>query len=165
MHQSGHYGAALIVYAPTAGVLVAFGLEQFAFIGGLITLGLAMAPDLDMRAPFVEHRGITHTVHFAFLVGVLLAAVFGGIGFTRGIGTAALTATYGFVIGFGTISSHIAADALTPMGIEPFRNGRRYSLDVVKAANPIGNYLLLALGVVAVGLAFVVGTTVAGTVT
>jgi len=153
-----------MVYAPTAAVLVAFRLELLALIGGLISLGLAMAPDQDQRVPGIKHRGITHTVHFALLVGTLLAAVFGGIGFTRGVGTAALTATYGFVIGFGTISSHIAADALTPMGIEPFRNGRRYSFDLVKAANPVANYLLLAFGVAAVGLAFVVGTAVAGTV-
>jgi len=157
MHQPGHYGAALVVYAPTAAVLLAFGLEPFAVIGGLITLGLAMAPDQDQRVPGIKHRGITHTVHFAVLVGAVLAVVFGGIGFTRGVGTAAFTATYGFVIGFGTIASHIAADALTPMGVKPFRNGRQYSLDLVKAANPIANYLLLAVGIGAVGLAGFVG--------
>lgn len=159
MHRLGHYGAALVVYSPTVAVLVAVGLEAFALIGGLVVLAFAMVPDKDQNLPFVSHRGITHTVHFAALIGGVLAVGGGLVGITAGIGTAVSLAVFGFVVGFGTIASHIAADALTPMGIEPFRNGRRYSFDLVKAANPIANYVLLALGIAAVGLAFVVGTT------
>ena len=164
MHQPGHYGAALVVYAPTAAVLLAFGLEPFAVIGGLISVGLAMAPDLDMRVPGVKHRGITHTVHFAVIMGAVLAAggLIIGLGGGGDIGTVAFLTAFGFVVGFGTIASHIAADALTPMGVKPFRNGRQYSLDLVKAANPIANYLLLAVGIGAVGLAGALGLAIAG---
>lgn len=162
MHRAGHHGAALLVYAPTGGLLVALGFQMLAVIGGLVVVGLAMAPDKDQQVPFVEHRGVTHTVHFAAFMGALLAVLFGAIGATGGIATGALLATYGFVIGFGTIASHIAADALTPMGVEPFRNGERYSLDLVTAANPIANFLLLAMGIAAVGLAGFVGLALAG---
>jgi len=48
------------------------------------------------------------------------------------------------------------------MGVDPFRTGRRYSFDVVRAANPIANDALLALGVVSVGIAYVVGAAIAG---
>ena len=164
MYRLGHYGAALIVYSPTLAVVVALGLDWLAAIGGLVVLGFAMAPDQDQRVPGIKHRGVTHTVHFAVLVGTILAVGGGLVGITAGVGTAVFLGIFGFVVGFGTIASHIAADALTPMGIEPFRNGRRYSFDLVKAANPIGNFVLLALGIAAVGLAFVVGNTAAGAV-
>jgi inner membrane protein len=62
------------------------------------------------------------------------------------------------------IGSHIAADALTPMGVEPYRDGRHYSYDVAKAANPLANYALLAVGVLAVGVAYVAGATVGAVV-
>lgn len=46
------------------------------------------------------------------------------------------------------IVSHIAADALTPMGVQPFApwSNRRYTWSFVKAANPIANYALLCFG-------------------
>lgn len=162
MHRTGHYGAALIGYAPAGAVALAFGLSQFALIGGGLAVGLAMLPDWDQKVPFVDHRGVTHTVHFAVLVGGLLAVAGALIGTSAGLASAALLSIFGFAVGFGTIISHIAADALTPMGVEPFRNGRRYSFDLAKASNPIANYLLLGLGIAAVALAGALGTAVGG---
>jgi inner membrane protein len=161
MHRTGHYGAALIGYAPAGAVALAFGLSQFALIGGGLAVGLAMLPDWDQKVPFVDHRGVTHTVHFAVLVGGLLAVAGALIGTSAGLASAALLSIFGFAVGFGTIISHIAADALTPMGVEPFRNGRRYSFDLAKASNPIANYLLLGLGIAAVAIAGALGTAVA----
>jgi len=45
------------------------------------------------------------------------------------------------------------------MGVEPFAPVRddHYSYDVARAANPIANYGLLALGIVATGIALAVG--------
>ena len=56
---------------------------------------------------------------------------------------------FGFLVGTGTVLSHIAADALTPMGVRPFAplDSRHISLEVVRAANPVANYALLVLGV------------------
>jgi len=58
-------------------------------------------------------------------------------------------AAFGFLVGTGTILSHIAADAPTPMGVRPFAplDGRHVSLDLVRAANPVANYALLVVGV------------------
>jgi inner membrane protein len=162
MHRKGHIGAALAACAPTAFVAVVVAPPALAFIGGATTFGLAMLPDLDQKLPFVDHRGVTHTIHFAGVVGWFLGLAGIVFGTTVGIWTAIGLGVFGFVVGFVTILSHIAADALTPMGVEPFRDGRHYSFDPVKAANPIGNYLLLGIGVVAVALAYVVGVTVAG---
>jgi len=45
------------------------------------------------------------------------------------------------------------------MGIEPYAPVRdnHYTYDVARAANPIANYVLLALGIVATGVALAVG--------
>jgi inner membrane protein len=162
MYRTGHYGAAFIVYSPTVAVLTAIGLDLFAAIGGAAVWALAMLPDKDQKIPFLKHRGFTHTVHFAAIVGAILGATGAILGSGGGFRTILLFSLFGFVVGFGTISSHIAADALTPMGVEPFRGSQNYSLDVAKAANPIANYLLFAVGIIAVVLAAFVGGVVAG---
>lgn len=62
------------------------------------------------------------------------------------------------------MARHLLADVLTPMGICPFEPLRddKYTLDVVKAANPIANYALLGLGIVASVVAFLAGGAVVG---
>lgn len=58
-----------------------------------------------------------------------------------------------------TIVSHITADALTPAGVRPWAplDNSHYSLDVVKAANPLANYALLGVGIVVAGGAVWIG--------
>ena len=147
MHRNGHVGAALLVYSLPGFIATLFGGLEIGVLGAMVAAGISMVPDWDHRIPFVEHRGITHTAPFAVLVGLVLGA--GGLlvaiseGHLTGIGAAA----FGFALGFGTIVSHIGADALTPMGVEPFRDNRRYSADLVQSANPVANYALLVLGV------------------
>lgn len=156
MYREGHLGAALLVYAPLAFMAALIGGLEFAVIGGAIAGGLASVPDLDMRVPLISHRGPTHTVWFAILIGTLL----GIIGAIAGLRYGALGAiglfVFAFLVGALSIASHIAADALTPMGIRPFTPWRadKYTWDLVKAANPVANYaLLVAGGSVAVGSA------------
>lgn len=146
MHRRGHIGAALAVYAPLGFVTTAVAGVEFGALGGVIAAGISMLPDYDQRIPFIKHRGRTHTVHFAVLVGVVLAV--GGlvVGLSNGVLGGVAGFVFGFVLGAGTMLSHIGADALTPMGVEPFADGRQYSLGVVRAANPIANYVLLILG-------------------
>ncbi|MUV51359.1 metal-dependent hydrolase [Haloarcula sp. CBA1122] len=159
MYQNGHYGAALLFVAPTGALLIAAGFVELALMAGATAVALAMVPDLDQRVPGVTHRGLTHTVWFALLVGVLTAS-----------GTVALTITgpvvsamTGFIVGAGTIASHVAADALTPAGVRPLSpvDETRYSLDLVKAKNPLANYALLGLGIAGAALGVWVGSTVA----
>ncbi|ELZ48971.1 putative membrane-bound metal-dependent hydrolase [Halorubrum coriense DSM 10284] len=159
MHQKGHIGASLLVYAPFGFVLAALASMELAFIGAAAVGSMAMVPDLDMRIPLIKHRGITHTVWFALVVG----AAFGLVGAVLGVQESIVGGVlFGFLaFGFGTLTivSHLLADALTPMGIKPFSPVRdtKYTLDLFKAANPIANYALLGLGGAVVAVAVVAG--------
>lgn len=158
MYQNGHYGAALLFIAPIGALLIAAGFVEFALVGGITAIALAMVPDLDQRVPGVTHRGLTHTVWFALLIGVLTAS--GAVALT--ITGPVVSAMTGFVVGSGTIASHVAADALTPAGVRPLSpvDDTHYSLDVVRAKNPLANYALLGLGIVAAAFAAWLGSTV-----
>ena len=162
MHREGHVGAALALYAPVGFLAYVSGVRSLAVLGAAGAVVLASLPDQDLRIPFVSHRGITHTVWFALLVAGVLGAGTAYVGREAGTADATGIGAFAAVVGFVTILSHIAADALTPMGVAPFEpiRGRTYSLSVTTAANPIANYLLLILGGgLAVG-AFVLASTV-----
>ena len=148
MYQLGHYGVALLLYAPLGATVALGGNELAAIVGAVLCLGLSTLPDIDHKVPLIEHRGPTHTVLFAVFVGAALAGVasvleagpppFGESGFV----------TFAFLCGVLSIGSHLLADALTPMGIRPFWPlwNRQFSLKVTRAANPIANYALFVLG-------------------
>lgn len=157
MHQKGHIGAALLAYAPIGAVTLALGIQRLAVLGAVAAVGLAMVPDWDQRVPLIAHRGPTHTVWFAGLVGLVL----GGI---TAVVAGSVAAVFALLVGVVTVGSHILADALTPMGVRPFApiRTRRYTLGLVRAANPVANYLLLVLGVIAIAGAYVVGSTIGG---
>ncbi|RAW46855.1 metal-dependent hydrolase [Halorubrum sp. 48-1-W] len=164
MYRNGHVGVALAVYSPVGFTLaVLSGLEPAA-AGAVVVASTAMVPDVDARVPFVEHRGITHTVWFAVAVGLLFGLVGGAVGTEGGPVTTVTFAVLGFVLGAGTVVSHLLADVITPMGIRPYAPVRNdhYTLDVVRAANPIANYVLLALGVAVAGIAVLAGAVVGG---
>jgi len=163
MHREGHIGAALIGYAPLAFVATVLGFAEVAILGGVVAVGVAMVPDYDQRVPGLKHRGVTHTVWFALVVGVVFA-VLGVLASTGGVLEAVGLGVFGFALGAVTIVSHVAADALTPMGVQPLAplDERHVSYDVARAKNPVANYALLAAGIVAVGVAVVAGGTVTG---
>lgn len=146
MHREGHIGAALAFYAPVGFITALITTFEFAVLGAVLAGGLAMVPDLDMRVPFLKHRGITHTVHFAVAIGVGLGLIGVAVGVEGGVLAAAGLGLFGFTVGTGTILSHIAADALTPAGVDPLRRGETISYDVARARNPFANYGLLILG-------------------
>ena len=162
MYRNGHVGASLVVYAPFGFLVTALASIEVAAAGAFGVASLAMVPDLDTRVPFVEHRGITHTVWFALFVGVVLGGVGLAVGLQRGLAEALLFGAAAFLFGAVTIVSHILADALTPTGIRPYAPVRdtEYSLDLFTAANPFANYGLLGLGGVVVAVALVAGEAV-----
>ncbi|MFP9192517.1 metal-dependent hydrolase [Natronosalvus vescus] len=161
MYQLGHYGAALIAYAPLgAGVAIA-GYEFWAVLGGLLCVSLSTLPDCDHQLPFVPHRGPTHSIPFAILVGGGLAgASYVVLDATTGTPEAAVV-EFLFVVGTLSIVSHLLADALTPMGITPFwpLSRRHYTLNVTPAKSRLANYALFGLGIGAVVLAAMVVST------
>lgn len=161
MYRNGHYGAALLAYSPLGLLAVALGFPLAGVGGGLLAIALAMIPDWDQRVPGVAHRGPTHTVYFAGIVAVgtgLLAA--GVVAARPGVGPLSIVGggVFGAAVGGVTIGSHIAADSLTPMGVEPFGDdGPHFSYGVCRADSTLGNYGLLALGIATGLLAFYLG--------
>lgn len=158
MHAPGHVGTALLVYSPVGLFLLIAGLDELAVLGGVGMVSLATLPDCDHRLPLVVHRGPTHSVVFALLIG----GVLGTAGFVFGEAfvdlSATVMATFAFVVGALAVLSHLAADSITPMGIRPLWPLSRwhYSAGIVRAKNPIANYLLLAVGIAAVTAVLVV---------
>ena len=157
MHRLGHYGAALLCFSPIATILTALGAVEMAVAGGAVVVGGAMLPDWDQRVPGLSHRGPTHTVWFALIVGAVVGATGGLIG-------GAVLGAMGAVAGTMLVVAHLLADALTPMGIRPFAPIRdtKYTLDVVQASSTVGNYLLLVVGVSAAAAALYAGRLAAG---
>lgn len=165
MYRKGHYGVSLLVFAPIAFALLSLGKPILAFLTGVPMLWLAMLPDYDQRVPFIRHRGPTHSLLFAGLVG----AAFAGAGFALGsassfLGTGEVVAqiglgaqlgfaAFGFFVGSITVVAHLLADALTPAGVNFFwpLSGRTFSVYLTTADNTVWNYALLVLGVFATG--------------
>jgi inner membrane protein len=163
VYRPGHTGVVLTVYAPLGYTLLAAGRPVLALMGGTIAVALAMIPDLDMRLPGVSHRGVTHTVVFALLVGAVLGAFGWALGDTLSkplviragvsLRVDTLPATglgaFGCALGVLTIGAHLLADVITPMGIVPFwpLSSKRYSLDIVRASNTVANVFLFCLGI------------------
>jgi inner membrane protein len=178
MYRDGHYGAALLVYAPVCLLVGVLGYPTLALLAGGVVLALAMVPDWDTRIPGLKHRGPTHTVGFALLVG----AVVGGVGVTfatagdpaavstdlaalaESPATALGVGVLGFLVGFLTVCSHIAADALTPMGVTPFwpLSDRHVSVGVTRASNRAANVALLGVGTAAAAGAYGLAVQLAG---
>jgi len=154
MHWRGHVGIALLAYAPVAGAVRAAGEPGLATLGAVVAVAFATLPDADHWLP-IAHRGPTHTVAFAVLTGAFTALAAALVFPARG-GVALPPWTPAFVGGVATLSlcSHVAGDAITPMGIWPFRplSERHVTLDLTPAANPRANRLFLGVGVAAFAL-------------
>lgn len=149
MLKSGHYGAALVLYAPAGFLLLSID-PALAVLGGVSAVALARLPDCDLQVPFVDHRGATHTLLFL----VLVAAALGWLGhmFAGQFGTGRTqTAALGVLVGVVAVGSHLLADALTPYGVPllwPLTD-RRFSVSLAPSTSSVANYGLLALGVAA----------------
>lgn len=151
MYRTGHVGIALLVYAPLGAGLLLAGRPDLAVLGEFGMVALATLPDYDQRVPFVKHRGSSHTVWFALLVGVALGAVGWALGGRPDVPAEGELAAFGFAVGTLSICSHLVGDVLTPMGIRPFWPlwSRTFTLRLTSAKSPIANYGFLVLGVFA----------------
>jgi len=150
MYRRGHLGVSLLVFAPVGLALVLLGRPDLAVVGGAAMLWLAMLPDWDHRLPVVSHRGPTHTLAFALLVGAVGAGAGAGLATVLDGGRATLV-PFGFAIGTLAILAHLLADALTPAGVPVLwpLSRRDFSVSLTRADNTLANYVLLAVGVFA----------------
>lgn len=151
MYTKGHLGVALLTYSPVGFGLLLAGHESTAIAGGAIMLALTMLPDCDHVIPSLAHRGPTHTLLFALLIGAVLAASTATVVPEGGARVEA--SGFAFAMGTYAIVAHLIADLLTPMGVEPFwpLSRTRYSLRLTSARDRTANYALLGSGVLVVG--------------
>ena len=162
MHRTGHTGVTLAVYAPVAYVLVSDGQVTLALLGLIGMVVIEPLPDRDMEIPWLTHRGASHTLLGALVIGLLAAATvvimsqIAPVYLELSVDTSAVAALdsvtltlFAFAIGFLAVVAHLLGDVLTPMGIRPFWpvSARRFSLNLWTASNPLANPLLFVLGV------------------
>lgn len=142
MHREGHYGVALLLYTPITILLIYLGLDWYALVGVFILLFGATFPDIDLRIPFVKHRGITHTVWFAVFVGVVVYSILDIAALPSGDPRLPVPAFSGALMTF-SIFTHLAGDALTPMGIRPFTPviDTTFSAELFYSSNTLANYV------------------------
>lgn len=149
MLRSGHYGAALVLYAPVG--LALSSIDPTLAVGcGAAAVALSTLPDWDRRLSLLDHRGPTHSLTFllvaAGIVGWLGTVVGDAIGYRTPV-----SALLGVLVVTVSVGSHLLADAVTPAGVPllgPLRK-RRYALPLTTAAHPVANDGLFALGVAA----------------
>ena len=150
MYRDGHAGLNALLYAPFVPFVTSSYSLELALWGAVLALAAANLPDFDQGIPWIDHRGPTHTVWFALLVGAVAGAgtvlvadsSFGSGGFSFG---------FGFVVGTCGTLAHLAGDVVTPMGISPFApvSQAHVTLNWFKSKNSRVNRAFLFVGTLA----------------
>lgn len=152
MYRKGHIGVSLLVFAPVGFWLVRAGHTELAVLTGGVMCWLAMLPDVDHRIPGIPHRGPTHSLLFAAVVGLAFGAVGTLVGSRVSLDYSFGLGAFGFFLGATTVLAHLLGDTLTPAGVNYLWpvSGYEYTLSVTPADSTTANYGLFALGVFAV---------------
>ncbi|WP_433634408.1 metal-dependent hydrolase [Halomicrococcus sp. NG-SE-24] len=178
MHRHGHLGLALLVLAPIVYVLASSGQPALALLVAVGVITVEPRPDNDHWIPGLSHRGVSHSLTAAGIIGVICAG-FGWLlgryvtvplaewlaATTAGIDTTSITVVIdqlaaldpatltfaGFAVGVGGICVHLAGDIITTSGIKPFLpfSRRRVSLSGLHADSTLANSVLFLAGTVA----------------
>lgn len=173
MYGKGHTGISLILYAPINAILIINSLYLEAVIGLAIILFFSSFPDIDIKISFIKHRGITHTIWFAFIIGFLCAFSFYLIPefYEETFNMSTNSELIMFFVGTISIINHIVGDMITPAGIEPFSLGllnkvypfsklsftdNKYRFVITKAKNENFNTLFLVLGMIIISFSFII---------
>lgn len=145
MYRGGHIGLNALLYAPFVAPIHRYGSLELAVSGAILVFGLANLPDVDQPLPRCRHRGPTHTVWFAVLVGLVT-----GAGMTI-VGASPFAFQFGFLVGTACILAHLAGDVVTPMGISPFAplSGFHVTLDWFASKNGRINRAFFIVGSIA----------------
>lgn len=177
MYRRGHVGIAMLAYAPIGFILLRERRLGLALLGLVGVLAVEPLPDNDMWIPGLDHRGTSHSLFAALVVGGILgtlgwligdqlgafliglnystvgpfASVFEIVGEQlRGLDERALS-RFGFAVGAFGILVHLLGDVITVSGIRPFLpvSHWRLSLSSLRAKNSVANNAFLGLGAVA----------------
>ena len=177
MNRSGHWGLAMLWYSPIVYGALTVDLATFPLViaGTVLISSFCMLPDIDQRLPLIKHRGITHTIWFAALVGAVLGvgafflaqtaghSVFGQWiqseriwGSPLAIGVRWFFGTTGVVV----IVAHLFGDWITKMGIRPYRPvwNHKHRLGITTADSWLWNGGLYIIGAAALIAAYAIGT-------
>ena len=141
MYWKGHVGVATLAYAPVGAWLLATDATT-AFVAGLVlAIAISTLPDVDVLLP-IPHRGPTHTVWFVVACSLLAGAAGTLIAPSIGLDPASAGALFAVVTAL-SITSHLLADVITPMGVRPLDpvSSKAYSLDLVYSKNRRANWL------------------------
>jgi inner membrane protein len=177
MHRQGHVGIVLLALAPISYILLTNGQPLLAVLAWGV-LVIEPLPDNDQWLPYLTHRGISHSLVTAGVVGALCA----GLGWVIGTyitvpGANWLITTIlidpaviawvdthlamldadslslvGLCVGSGGIVLHLLGDVITVAGIRPFLpfSQRQVSLSSLRAKNALANRGLFVFGVLAI---------------
>jgi len=111
MHGKGHFGLTLLVLS-IAAIPIGLGPDNVMVAIILFASALSGLPDIDLKLG-IKHRGFTHNILFAILVGLGFGALFGyASGWLYGV--------VGFISGFGAIMTHLLGDVMTFHKFKPF---------------------------------------------
>jgi membrane-bound metal-dependent hydrolase YbcI (DUF457 family) len=160
VHRRGHVGMALLAYAPVGFILLRERQIGLALLGLLGVLVVEPLPDSDFWLPGLSHRGTSHSLLAALVVGGMIGALGWVIGnrvtvllanALTGLDTSTVgifaglfqwtakqlrfldggtLATFGFAIGAFGVFVHLLADAITVAGIRPLLPLSRWQLSL-----------------------------------
>jgi inner membrane protein len=177
MHRDGHFGIVLLALAPVLYVLFALDRPLLALLACSVII-IEPLPDNDFWVPGLSHRGTSHSLFAASVVGLCGAGLGWVIGtyLTVPVATwlitellvdptaitwvethlltldAGVVALVGFGVGSWGIVLHLVGDVITVAGIRPYLpfSRRRVSLSSLRAKNPLVNRGLFGIGVLAI---------------
>ena len=160
MHRRGHVGMALLAYAPVGFLFLQDRQIGLALLGLIGVLTVEPLPDSDFWLPGLRHRGTSHSILCALVVGAVIGALGWFIGNqvvvvfanvladldTTTVGIFAglfqwtaeqlrrldgrTLAGFGFAVGVFGIVVHLLADAITVAGIRPLLPLSRWRLSL-----------------------------------
>jgi len=158
MYWKGHYGINLLLAAPFTAALTFTGSPHLGYLFTGCMLATATGPDIDQDIPFIKHRGPTHTVWFALIVGELFGVSVSGLIPVTALPLDLSQIAFGVVIFLGTTAGmlgHLLGDYITHSGIQPFAplTTQTYTCNWTTAAHTGWNIGLFVVGILLWGLA------------
>ncbi len=151
----GHAGLSLFLFCPFMFLFRIIGADMNSvLVTCFLMVALSFIPDLDILMKRIQwktrHRGITHTLLFGVVVGVLFSCI---LGYCYG----SLGWSMGFVAGFGGTASHLLGDALAYGSFKPLYpfSSKELVCGFFEVSNRTANNAVLLLGIVTFLISYV----------
>ena len=155
MYAKGHAGLTFLIMSLLL-MLLPYDINYVTIIA--LSGALSALPDLDLKwqkagIP-IHHRGPTHSILFALVVGMIFGGLFGYSQQTIS------WALMGFISGFMGVISHLIGDTFTHMAFKPLWpfDDREVSFGFCKASNRAANEGLASAGSIAFVIYILNGT-------